>query len=145
MKTKKRIIMLLALICLVLCLSMCKRGEQPAPVKKSELTLSTGTISLSDTKIADMVAVKSTEDWKTDLKIIELKADAVKPLTVGEKDWLRITPAMGKTGVVNVIVSVIKTNLPPNAASIDVKFVSIDGTLSKTLTVKYEPKMQTEN
>lgn len=140
MKKMKRIIMIMATLCLVLGLSMCKGGEQPAPVKQSDLSLSTGTITLTDLRIADMVSVKSSEDWQTDLNIIELKSGMIKPMTVGEKEWLRITPAMGKAGVVNVTISLIKAKLPASPASIDVKFTSVDGAHSKTLTVKYEPK-----
>lgn len=119
---------------------MCKGKEQPEPEKKRDLSLSMVTVTLTETNVASLVTLKSTDDWKSDLKISVPKANAVLPVSVGEKHWLKITPAMGKAGITNLNVSLIKEKLPKSAASMDVKFVSLDGTLSKTLTVKYEPK-----
>lgn len=141
MEIKRSIGMLLVALCLVLGLTMCKGGEQPAPVKKSYLALSTEDITLSATRVASLVTIKSTQDWKSDLKASLPRAEgALLPVSIGEKEWLRITPAMGKAGVTNMVVSVIQEKLPTESSSTMVKFTSIDGTLSRSLMVKYEPK-----
>ncbi len=138
MKTKSSIVTLLVSLCLVFGLTMCKGGEQPQPEKKRSITLSTETITLSRAQKVSMVSVRSTDDWKSDLVIPIPKADVVLPPFVGQKKWVRITPVIGKAGITNVVVSLVEEKLLDESPTVTVKFESMDGTLSKTLTVKYD-------